>query len=115
MSESGTGTEPRPQSRLRASRLFNLGRNASDANRGEEVLAKGIRHTAESIDALLVEAKSGLAAQLESFVANTMEYVKREQDLLIDGVGVPDIETEIDGRHALIVVRGYHYREDIAA
>jgi uncharacterized membrane-anchored protein len=83
--------------------------------RGEEVLAKGIRHTAESIEALLVEAKAGLATQLESFVANTMEYVKREQDLLIDGVGVPDIETKIDGRHALIVVRGYHYREDIAA
>jgi uncharacterized membrane-anchored protein len=216
MSESGTGTEPRPQSRLRASRLFHRGRDTPDDKpgvsavgridkrtkfltkrlnqgeiaiidhvdldrvsaealvscgvsgvinvapsisgrypnlgpqilieagipllddvgpeifdrfkegeeiriseavvyRGDEVLAKGIRHTAESIDVLLVEAKAGLATQLEAFVANTMEYVKREQDLLIDGVGVPDVETKIDGRHALIVVRGYHYREDIAA
>jgi uncharacterized membrane-anchored protein len=41
--------------------------------------------------------------------------VERERDLLIDGIGVPDIRTVIEGRHALIVVRGYHYREDIAA
>ena len=27
--------------------------------------------------------------QLEAFVANTMEYLERERDLLLDGVGVP--------------------------
>jgi uncharacterized membrane-anchored protein len=42
-----------------------------------------------------------------------MEYLRRERHLLIDGIGVPDISTQIDGRHALIVVRGYHYREDL--
>jgi uncharacterized membrane-anchored protein len=26
---------------------------------------------------------------------------------------VPDIRTELDGRHALVVVRGYHYKEDL--
>ncbi|GAB3667540.1 putative cytokinetic ring protein SteA [Actinocorallia lasiicapitis] len=81
----------------------------------DDVVAKGIRHTAETIDEAIVEAKAGLSTQLESFVANTMEYVKREQDLLIDGVGVPDVATDFEGRHTLIVVRGYHYREDIAA
>ncbi|WP_067832246.1 putative cytokinetic ring protein SteA [Actinomadura kijaniata] len=82
--------------------------------RGDEVVAKGTRQTPESVETSLVEAKAGLAHQLEAFVANTMEYVKRERDLLIDGVGVPDVRTRIEGRHALIVVRGYHYREDIA-
>jgi uncharacterized membrane-anchored protein len=62
----------------------------------------------------MIEAKAGLSVQLEAFAANTMEYLKRERDLLIDGVGVPDIVTELEGRHALIVVRGYHYREDLA-
>jgi uncharacterized membrane-anchored protein len=28
-------------------------------------------------------------------------------------VGVPDITTVLDGRHALVVVRGYHYKEDL--
>ena len=45
------------------------------------------------------EARAGLAVQLEAFAANTMEYLRRERDLLLDGVGVPDITTELDGRH----------------
>lgn len=81
---------------------------------GDEVVAKGTEQTAESVEAALTEAKAGLSSQLEAFVANTMEYVKRERDLLIDGVGVPEVATRLEGRHALIVVRGYHYREDIA-
>ena len=44
-----------------------------------------------------------------------MEYMERERDLLFDAVGVPDVNTVLEGRHCLIVVRGYHYREDIAA
>ena len=47
--------------------------------------------------------------QLEAFAANTMEYLKQERDLLLDGVGVPDVQTSIAGRHCLIVVRGYDY------
>jgi uncharacterized membrane-anchored protein len=42
-----------------------------------------------------------------------MEYLKQERDLLLDGVGVPEVRTEIAGRHCLIVVRGYDYKEDI--
>jgi uncharacterized membrane-anchored protein len=84
-------------------------------HRGDEVIAKGTRQDAGTVEASLTEAKAGLAHQLEAFVANTMEYVKRERDLLIDGVGVPEVATRLEGRHALIVVRGYHYREDIAA
>src|SRR4029450_3019655 len=34
-------------------------------------------------------------------------------DLLLDGVGVPDVQTQIAGRHVLIVVRGYDYKEDL--
>src|ERR671927_352792 len=35
--------------------------------------------------------------------------------LLPDDVGVPDVSTDLDGRHALIVVRGYDYKEDLQA
>jgi len=61
----------------------------------------------------MAEARAGPAVQLEAFAANTMEYLRRERELLLDGVGVPDISTRIEGRHALVVVRGYHYREDL--
>ncbi|MET8337073.1 putative cytokinetic ring protein SteA [Streptosporangium canum] len=81
----------------------------------DELVGKGEVQTPEAVEAAMVEARAGLTVQIEAFAANTMEYVRRERDLLIDGVGVPDIRTVMEGRHVLIVVRGYHYKEDIAA
>ena len=68
----------------------------------------------DSVAAAEAAAKVGLATQLEAFVANTMEYLKRERELLIEGIGVPELRTKLAGRHVLVVVRGYHYREDLA-
>ncbi len=78
-----------------------------------EVIAKGALLDTEQVNAAMDEARAGLSVQLEAFASNTMEYLRRERDLLIDGIGVPDIETVIDQRHVLIVVRGYHYKEDL--
>jgi len=83
--------------------------------RGPTVLAKGVVLDIDRIVELMAEARSGLSVQLEAFTANTMEYLRRERALLLDGVGVPEIQTGMEGRHALIVVRGYDYREDLAA
>src|SRR3954471_18816708 len=80
---------------------------------GETLVAEGVTQTAETVAAAMEEARAGLSVQLESFAANTMDYLRRERDLLLDGVGVPDIRTHIDGRQVLIVVRGYHYKEDL--
>ncbi len=82
---------------------------------GEQFVAKGTAQDAESIASQMGEAKSGLSTQLEAFANNTMEYMKRERALLLDGVGVPDVRTKIEGRHALVVVRGYDYKQDLAA
>jgi uncharacterized membrane-anchored protein len=80
---------------------------------GGEVAGKGVRQDAESVAQSMAAAREGLSAQLEAFAANTMEYLKQERDLLLDGVGVPDVETPIAGRHCLIVVRGYDYKADL--
>ncbi|MFE3455515.1 putative cytokinetic ring protein SteA [Nonomuraea sp. NPDC059194] len=80
----------------------------------DEVVGKGDVQRPETIEAAMAEARAGLAVQIEAFAVNTMEYVRGEGKLLIDGVGVPDIRTVMDDRHVLIVVRGYHYKEDIA-
>lgn len=79
------------------------------------VVAKGESQTTESVASAMAEARAGVAVQLEAFASNTMEYLKRERDLLLDGVGVPDIKTELEGRHVLVVVRGYDYRQDLVA
>jgi uncharacterized membrane-anchored protein len=82
---------------------------------GDRVIATGEVQTAESVQLAMAEARAGLAVQLEAFAANTMEYLRRERDLLLDGVGVPDIRTDLDGKQVLVVVRGYNYREDLVA
>ena len=82
---------------------------------GQIRVARGTRQTLESVAAATAEARAGLAVQLEAFASNTMDYLRRERDLLLDGVGVPEIRTRLEGRHVLVVVRGYHYREDLAA
>jgi len=83
--------------------------------RGEEVVAKGMSHDSQTVAELMDDARAGLSTQLEAFTANTLEYLRRERDLLLDGVGVPQIHTPMEGRHVLIVVRGYDYREDLVA
>ena len=60
---------------------------------GETLVAEGVTQTAETVAAAMEEARAGLSVQLESFAANTMDYLRRERDLLLDGVGVPDIRT----------------------
>jgi uncharacterized membrane-anchored protein len=81
---------------------------------GDELAANGKQQDETSVSEAMDNARAGLNVQLESFAANTMEYLKKERDLLLDGVGVPDCSTSFDGRQALIVVRGYHYKEDLA-
>lgn len=81
---------------------------------GEQVAAQGRAQTTESVSAQLLEAKAGLSAQLEAFAANTVEFMKQERILLLDGVGVPDIDTRIEGRHVVLVARGYDYKSDLA-
>jgi len=82
---------------------------------GPKLVASGTEQTEATVAAAMIEAKAGLSTQLEAFAANTMEYMKRERALLLDGVGVPDIKTQIEGEHVLIVVRGYDYKDDLAA
>jgi uncharacterized membrane-anchored protein len=80
---------------------------------GGEPIGHGVRQDAETVAKAMADAREGLSVQLEAFAANTMEYLKQERDLLLDGVGVPDVETSIAGRHCLIVVRGYDYKADL--
>ncbi len=82
--------------------------------RGEDAVVTGTLQTTTSVEDAMAEARLGLATQLEAFAANTMEYLLKERDLLLDGVGVPAIRTDLQDRHALIVVRGYDYKQDLA-
>jgi len=70
---------------------------------GDTEVAAGTLQTPESVADLLIEAKAGMSAQLEAFAANSIEYMKRERSLLLDGVGIPEISKNISGKQVLVV------------
>jgi uncharacterized membrane-anchored protein len=84
-------------------------------SRAGDVVAEGTLVTRDALNEQLQLAQEGLSDQIEAFTHNTMTYLREEKELLLEGVGVPDVRTEIEGRHVLIVVRGYDYRSDLDA
>lgn len=80
----------------------------------DETIASGTLMTPEIVEQAMQEAREGLSEQIVAFAGNTMEYLEQERDLLLNGIGLPDIRTDMDGKPVLIVVRGYHYKEDLA-
>jgi uncharacterized membrane-anchored protein len=82
---------------------------------GDELAGVGTRQTLDSVTAAMEVARRRLSDQFESFAANTMQFMVRERDLLFGGSGMPDLVHDMTGRHVLVVVRGYHYREDLSA
>lgn len=74
--------------------------------RGDAVVATGVRHTLESLEAQLETAKQSLGDELERFAENTLEYLRRERHLLTDSPVLPELVVDIAARHVLIVVRG---------
>ncbi|HEY2272078.1 MAG TPA: putative cytokinetic ring protein SteA [Jatrophihabitantaceae bacterium] len=82
---------------------------------GDAAVAQGTVQTVDSVAQQMAEAKDGLATQLEAFAVNTGDYMSRERELLLDGVGVPDVRTKFAGKHVVVVVRGYDHEKDLKA
>ena len=70
---------------------------------------------AETVRAEMAEARTGLATQLESFTHNSTEFLRREQDLLLHGRGLPRPATRIAGRPVVVVVRGHDFAAELDA
>jgi uncharacterized membrane-anchored protein len=82
---------------------------------GDEIVAKGTVQDDGSVALAMEDAKAGLADQLKAFAANTIEYISRDSELLIHGITVPELTTSVEGRHVLVVARGYRHRDDLQA
>jgi uncharacterized membrane-anchored protein len=82
---------------------------------GDQVVAKGVLQDEATLRKAIDDANAGVPTQIDSFAENTLEFLRRERDLLTNGVPVPELATKMDGKHVLVVVRGYRYREDLRA
>jgi uncharacterized membrane-anchored protein len=81
---------------------------------GELELARGVHQDVESVADSLVEAKSGLIHQLEAFAANTTEFMRQERAMLLDGVGIPEVDVELAGRQVVVVAAGFDHAAELA-
>jgi uncharacterized membrane-anchored protein len=82
-------------------------RDGIEVARGEWLRPEDIR---KRVDA----AKDNLASALEDFTLNTLSYVRRDRDLLLEGLELPTLKTRLRDRHALVVVRGHDYKKDLS-
>ncbi|HEY0938338.1 MAG TPA: putative cytokinetic ring protein SteA [Trebonia sp.] len=84
-------------------------------NDSDQVIAKGVLLTEAGLAAALDDANAAAATRIDAFAENTLEFLRRERDLLTNGIRPPELATAMRGRHVLVVVRGYRYRQDLRA
>ncbi|MER7012032.1 putative cytokinetic ring protein SteA [Saccharopolyspora sp. NPDC000359] len=80
---------------------------------GEREVGRGAAQDADSVADLLIEAKAGMSAQLEAFSANTIEFLRKERTLILDGIGVPELSTPVADRQVLVLAPGYGHADDL--
>jgi uncharacterized membrane-anchored protein len=81
-------------------------RSGAEVTRGEWLQPEDVRKQVEA-------AKDNLASALEDFTLNTLSYVRRDRDLLLEGLDLPALSTQLRDRHVLVVVRGHDYKKDL--
>ncbi|WP_296604621.1 putative cytokinetic ring protein SteA [Nocardioides sp.] len=78
-------------------------------------VATGRRVDAEILTTELEAARDGLATQLETLTHNSTEFLRREQGLLLHGLGVPRVGTRIAGRPVVVVVPSHDLDSELRA
>lgn len=82
---------------------------------GPALVAAGARQTLQSLELAYEAAKVTMSDELLRFAENTLEFMRRERNLLLDSPELPELAVDLAGRHVLIVVRGHDYKDDLNA
>jgi uncharacterized membrane-anchored protein len=82
---------------------------------GSLEIGRGHVLSLEDVEKTLDTAKQSISTEIERFAENTIGYIKDERDVLLEATRLPDVKTDFHGRHVLVVVRGYDYKEDLNA
>ncbi|WP_341258725.1 MULTISPECIES: putative cytokinetic ring protein SteA [Gordonia] len=82
---------------------------------GDRVVARGEELDERIVADRMLDAKTGLVDHLEAFSGNTIEFIRSESPLLIDGVGIPDVHCKLEGRHVVVVAEGVGRGADLKA
>jgi len=77
------------------------------------LIKRGKLLTKDVINYKLQESRENIGVELDKFIENTLEYAKKEKYFILGGVELPNVKTRFKNRHALVVVRGKDYKEDL--
>lgn len=70
---------------------------------GDRSIGKGEVLDEDTARARFLDAREALVDHMEALSGNTAEFVSTEAPLLIDGLGIPDVEVDMDDRKVLVV------------
>lgn len=80
----------------------------------DQLVAAGRQVDAEAVRDDMAEARTGMAAQLDSFTRNSLEFVRREEALLLEGEGLPTLRTRLSKRPVVVVTRSLDHDDELA-
>jgi uncharacterized membrane-anchored protein len=66
-------------------------------------IATGRHLDDEAIEGAMAAARQGMLSQLQTFTHTSGEFLRREQDLLLHGEGLPELRTSMAGRPVVVV------------
>ncbi len=90
-------------------------RDNGDIAADGKVLGKAEYLDASEIRKRLDIGYSNIENELDFFIDNTLSYAKKEKDLVLGKIPIPDIKTDLEGKEVLILVRGNNYKKDLQA
>jgi uncharacterized membrane-anchored protein len=61
------------------------------------------RITADEVRDRMERARTGMASQLDTFAHTASEFLRREEGVLLNGTGLPDLRTQFAGRTVVVV------------
>lgn len=86
---------------------------AGEVHTGDRLVASGRAVDEEKLIGELESARTGLVAQLESFTHNSTEFLRREQDLLLHGLGMPTLSVRAANRPAVVVADAHDHHDQL--
>lgn len=82
---------------------------------GETLLGQGSQVERAKAEKDFAEARRNLVDHMEAYFGNSIEFIHSEGPLLIDGLGIPEAGSEMNGRKVLVVSPSAEHRGKIKA
>ncbi|NLZ56867.1 MAG: thiamine pyrophosphokinase [Corynebacterium sp.] len=80
---------------------------------GERLIASGTPVPQVVAEQAFTDAQQSLVDHMEAYFGNTIQFIHSEAPLLIDGIGIPNSGTNLDGRKVLIASPGNNHRSKL--